>query len=83
MTLDLFFEDDFKPFTDTHVEALKGFWKKMEPSHKLFGFNREWYTRHFQNYSDKELIYHAGLGVPHYSEWAAEVAIERGILQDT
>jgi hypothetical protein len=79
MTLEMFMEEEFVPLTDGHIEAMKLSWKKMDKTHKLFQFNHDCYTRFFQNTNDKYLLYYASLGVPHYSNWAADVAIARGI----
>ncbi len=80
MTLDLFFEDEVKPFTEGHVNALIQSWKKFDKSDKLYNFNHDWYVKYFEKCSNKQLMYYAGLGIPHYSEWASIVALSRGII---
>lgn len=76
MTLDRFFEEDSMRWTDSHVEALRHNWKGME-KHKLFQYNKERYSSVFENCSDATLEYYIGLEIPHFSQWAKEVAALR------
>jgi len=79
MTLEMFMDDNVTTMTDGHISALMASWKKVKSSDKLYEFNRDWYTKFFQGCSDAQLAYYAGLGIPHYSNWAVDVATARGI----
>jgi len=70
-TIDMFFEDSAKLWSDAHVIALRRMWKDMH-NHKLFTYNREWYAKIFKNASDATLTYYAGLDIPHFSDWAKD-----------
>jgi hypothetical protein len=73
MTLEMFFAEDFKPWSDSHVQAIRNAWAKMPKSHKLFEFNREWYTGYFEKMGPKGLAYIVSLEIPNFSDWANDV----------
>jgi hypothetical protein len=73
MTLDMFYKEEFKPFSEGHITALKASWKSITPAHKLFEFNRQWHTRQFGKCGKEQLEYYISLNIPHYSEWAKEI----------
>jgi hypothetical protein len=71
MTLELFFEQDSFRWTDAHITSLREKWKDMK-QHKLFQFNKEWYSKIFENCNNATLDYYVSLKIPHFSGWAED-----------
>jgi hypothetical protein len=80
MTLDMFFEEDFKPWSESHVAGNRKQWGKLTKQHALYNYNRDWYKRVLSEAGNKHLLYAAGLEIPHYSKWAEVEAVKRGLI---
>jgi len=74
-------DDQFPEFTPGHLECLRHEWGKFERSNKLYMHNREVHTFYMRKRNDKSLMYVVNLNIPHYSDFAREVARERGLIQ--
>jgi hypothetical protein len=77
--LDMFLEYEVQEYTPGHLEALHRSWKSIDRSNKLFLFNHDYHKSLLRQKNNVQLLYIAGLGIVHYSDWARDIAKERGI----
>jgi hypothetical protein len=80
MTLDMFFEEEFVPWSDSHVQANRDKWSKLTKQHAMYQYNYDWYKRVLSESGNKFILYAAGLKIPHYSKWAEVEAVKRGLI---
>jgi hypothetical protein len=78
-TLEAFMEDQHPEWGDLHIETLRKMWKKIEKSHALYKFNHDYQKQLLANRNDKALMFVVNAKIPHLSDLAHEVAVERGL----
>lgn len=69
----LYTENDANLWNDEHIAAMRKWWKKLTPDHKLYEYNKNWHVPILEKRSERELKFIANAKIPHLSQWAKEL----------
>jgi hypothetical protein len=80
MSLEMFLDEEVFEWSEAHKESLRVLWSKFNKGTVMWKFNQTFHSGLLANRNDKSLMYVVNAGIPHLSDFARDVAKERGLV---